>query len=256
MLAFLGSFYITYNLSEQVLAKSTTWLLQTMSLCLPAFLSTQMSSNEYIQNALSVYLYQYTNATSNTVVRLDTGVPPIFISILAILFSIWWPPVSNKVRVYAYFYKAFQMLIVELMLFSITDRLHGVLESTKFLLQVFILFTIDFINEIKSNTLTEVRGYAIWRVSRQISSMNLSILDVSTSMSLSILLFIARRLGILLKISSSSMSLHTMTEIIFMSTTNLLLDPVVTNKGQTFDEHILRIMFLSTAAQTIENILR
>lgn len=256
LLAFLASINTTFVASQQYQTQCIKWLLQTISLCLPAFLSTQMSQSDYIQNAISVYLYQYTDATSNIVVSIDIGVPPFFIAIVAILLSLQWPKLLNPAKIYTYFYKAFQMLLVELIMFTITDNLQNVSENSKFLLQIYVLFAIDFINEVKSNTLSEVRGYAIWRISKQITDMDMNILDLATSMSVSILLFIGRRLGTLMHISSSSMSLHTLTEIIFMSTTNLLLYPVVTKSGQTFDEHILRVMFLTTAAHTIENMLR
>lgn len=64
--------------SSQLLFKSTSWLLQTSVLCLPAMVSSKFKDDEFIQNAVTVFLYQYSATMKEWFVQIDFGASPFF----------------------------------------------------------------------------------------------------------------------------------------------------------------------------------
>ena len=87
-------------------------------------LSSTLRRNTYISNAVTVFLYQYTAATRNVVTLINLGVSPVYIAVLCVLLALRlhvWQNVQVRediVSLYMYYLKAFHMLVVELLLFS------------------------------------------------------------------------------------------------------------------------------------------
>jgi hypothetical protein len=75
--------------STQRLAQG--FLLNTLGLCVPSvleLLSPRFVASPYVQNALSVWLFQYASSTREVLARVDFGVSPAFVCLLAFALSV------------------------------------------------------------------------------------------------------------------------------------------------------------------------
>jgi hypothetical protein len=156
-----------------------------------------------------------------------------------------------------YYLKAFHMLIVELLLFSIEHLTVHLSGYAQLMLQFIAVLGIDAVNT--GQLLEEVRGYSIWRVSRlllQIDNMNLPALDAMLTAGIALLLFISRRLPFVHSMYQCTQSLHTVIEILFLSSISLILRPITNTANSRDAFNLLRILFVSTIAQSIEHFVQ
>ena len=241
------------SVHSQALANCVGWLLRTATLCVPAMLYRDVRTNEYIENAIRVYLYQYTAATREFVLEINFGLSPVFLAVLGVLLSMRGHAWKQKQsELYAYFYTAFHMLTVDLVLVSIQKSTSGSTDYIKILMQAVVVLAIDALNGVHEQMLSEIRSYAIWRIAKQLFDLNVSALDLTSTIGMSLLLFVARRL--LQKRLSSIMSqyLHTIIEIMFLTSINLVLQPIVNMHTNTHHDHVLLVLVIATAAQSLE----
>lgn len=241
------------NVKYQTLANCVGWLLRTATLCVPAMLYSDVRTNEYVDNAIRVYLYQYTDATREFVLNINFGLPPLYLAVLGVLLSMRaksWK--GQQSRLYEYFYKAFHMLTVDLVLSSIETSTSGSSDYLKILLQAVVVLSIDAINQVQEDMLTEIRSYAIWRIAKQLFDLNVSALDLTSTVGISLMIFVARRVLESRLTSVMSQYLHTIVEILFLTSINLILQPVVSSHATTQLDHMLLVLVIATTAHTIE----
>ena len=135
-----------------------------------------------------------------------------------------------------------------------TSHLSG---YAQLMLQFIAVLAIDTVNT--RHQLEEVRGYAIWRVSRlllQIDNTDLPALDAMLTAGIAMLLFISRRLPFVHSMYQSTQSLHTVIEILFLSSISLILRPITSTGNPRDSFNLLRILFVSTIAQSIEHFVQ
>jgi len=181
----------------------TSWLITTASLCIPGMLTHNIQNDNYVSNAITVFLYQYTqaDATRDIVTVVDLGVSPLYIAILCVVLAVrlryWNLQQDDKHQhhsMYLYFFTAFHMLVVELLLFSIQNLTIHLNSFLQVLLQMIAILTIDSLNQ--NHLLEEVRGYAIWRVSRMLLTLkfdNMENLDAVMTSAVATLIYLSRR---------------------------------------------------------------
>lgn len=252
-----------HDTSSHSSSKLTSWLIATCSLCIPGMLSSSLRHNTYISNAVTVFLYQYTAATRHVVTMINVGLSPIYIAALCVLLALRlrvWQDTEVRtdiVSLYVYYFKAFHMLVVELLLFSIADMMSYLSGYAQLIVQFIVVLSIDAVNT--GHLLDEVRGYAIWRVSRlllQVDDADLPSLDAMLTAGMAMLLFISRRLPMIHSMYQSTHSLHTVIEILFLSCISLILRPITTTGNVSDTFNLLRIIFVSTIAENIEHFVQ
>ena len=242
------------SVSSQALANCVGWLLRTATLCVPAMLYADVRANEYVANAITVYLYQYTASTREFVLDLNFGLPSVYLAALCVLLSmraqLWKQQHSN---LYVYFFKAMHMLIVELVLSSISASTVNSPDYAKVLLTAVAIVAIDAINMSNNEMLSEIRGYAIWRIAKQLFDLDAAELDFMSTLGLSLLIFVARRCVEHLLTDELSRYMHTAVEILFLTSINLILQPIVNSHTHTHADHVLLVLIVATAAQAVEH---
>lgn len=244
------------NVKYQTLANCVGWLLRTATLCVPAMLYSDVRTNDYVDNAIRVYLYQYTDATREFVLNINFGLPPLYLAVLGVLLSMRakaWK--GRQSQMYAYFYKAFHMLTVDLVLSSIETSTSGSTDYLKILLQAVAVLSIDAINQVQEDMLSEIRSYAIWRIAKHLFDLNVSVLDLTSTLGISLMIFVARRVLESRLTNVMSQYLHTMVEILFLTSINLILQPVVSSYANTQLDHVLLVLVIATTAHTVETLV-
>lgn len=244
------------SVQHEALANCVGWLLRTATLCVPAMLYSDVRTNEYVDNAIRVYLYQYTDATREFVLNINFGLPPLYLAVLGVLLSMRakaWK--GRQSQMYAYFYKAFHMLTVDLMLSSIETSTSGTTDYLRILLQAVVVLAIDATNQMQEDMLSEIRSYAIWRIAKHLFDLNVSVLDLTSTLGISLMMFVARRVLESRLTSVMSQYLHTIVEILFLTSINLILQPVVNSHANTQLDHVLLVLVIATTAHTVETLV-
>jgi len=70
---------VDYALAQAAASQHASFLLRTYALCLPTVLgsvSPMMLSNDYVQNAISSYVYRYAQNSQYMIQGIDFGAPP------------------------------------------------------------------------------------------------------------------------------------------------------------------------------------
>jgi len=242
----------------------TSWLITTASLCIPGMLTHSIQNDSYVSNAITVFLYQYTDATRDIVTVVDLGVSPLYIAMLCVVLSVrlrFWNLQQSKGTkhqhhsMYLYFFTAFHMLVVELLLFSIQNLTLHLNSFLQVLLQMIAILTIDSLNQ--NHLLEEVRGYAIWRVSRMLLTLKfdeMQNLDAVMTSAVATLIYLSRRIPFIHSMYTSAQSLHTLSEIVFLASMNLILRPITSQTNGNVQVQLLLILFISTIAQSVEHV--
>ena len=117
------------------------------------------------------------------------------------------------------------------------------------------ILTIDSLNQ--NNLLEEVRGYAIWRVSRMLLTLkfdDMQNLDAVMTSAVATLIYLSRRIPFIHSMYTSAQSLHTLSEIVFLASMNLILRPITSQTNGNVQVQLLLILFISTIAQSVEHV--
>ena len=259
LLRYIASLSQNQYPSKYMQTRLTSWMITTASLCLPGMLGTKSTSNTYINNAVTVFLYQYTAATRSMVQIIDLGISPLYIAILCVVFAlrlnVWKTPEiqADALSLHVYFFKAFHMLIVEILLFSLESLSKPLNAFCQLMLQMIVVLTIDTINH--KQQFEEIRGYSIWRVSRLILNLNFNSnlhMNAMLTCGVAILVFFSRRLPWVHSMYTSARSTHTLAEIVFLVSMNLILKPISTQTNAHVQMQLLLILIISIIAQSID----
>ena len=81
---------VDYALVQAAATQQASFLLRTYSLCLPSVLgsaSPMMLSNDYVQNAISSYVYRYAQNSQEMLKGIDFGAPPLYVCVLSIVMA-------------------------------------------------------------------------------------------------------------------------------------------------------------------------
>ena len=238
--------------SSQLLFKSTCWLLQTSILCLPAMVSSKFKNDAFIQNAVTVFLYQYSATMKEWFVQIDFGASPIFIIILAVSLTVYLHnTTSNTFAVHQYMFKAFHMLLVDLLLETTIGMSVSHAIPVQLCLQMLCIFFFDSI-DMRVPIFAEVRGYAVWRLGRVLYALSKDAVDLQTALTVSILLIFARYITFLQSMTVQSKFSSSIAEIIFLVAMNHLILPIVSSTTAASVQHLLLVMSISAWSTLVQ----
>lgn len=252
-------FIDSYAVEQQntlVLSQCMSWLLQTCVLCLPAMLQSKFERDEYIQNAVTVFLYQYAATLKNIAVRIDFGVSSFFVVILAMSLTRYWHDIDTKYyQVYKYILKGTHMLLVELLFDTIVNfsKSHSI--SVQITLLLLSVFCMDSINK-HDETFSEVRGYAVWRLARILYALSANTVDAQTTIAASVLVIFVRYIAQIQVFSVQSQFSSSIAELLFLVAVNHILLPIVSKTRSSSMQHLLMILSISIGFNLIQIYIR
>jgi hypothetical protein len=152
--------------STQRLAQG--FLLNTLGLCVPSvleLLSPRFVASPYVQNALSVWLFQYASSTREVLERVDFGVSPVFVCLLAFALSVSAQRLSlGSTALYKYVARALHMLLVDWLLRTLALSTAGAPTGLRIALLALVIVVVDALALEKLSLLRDVRGYTVYQV--------------------------------------------------------------------------------------------
>lgn len=186
-----------------------------------AVLPDQFRSLPYINRAITLLLYMYTDATGYMIQKLTMGVVPAFLSILLYATLIRFKSNLQSRVTLQYLIKALNMNSINVVLESagsvnatLTDR------HTQAVLIILVLFIIDALHRV-SHALQEGRDFAIWKGSQKLFQIYVDMgIDPIATFAAAVIFIVGKHV---LTFKNS-----TLIEVIMLVTVNVILD----NLGQ------------------------
>jgi len=244
--------YSTNNSNSQLLFPLTSWLLQTSILCLPAMIRSKFQHDEFLQNAVSVFLYQYSATMKEWIVQIDFGTSPFFIILLAVSLTMYFRNKQNdSFGLHQYMFKAFHMLLVDLLLHTTVkmSAFHSI--SVQLCLQMLCIFFFDSIDS-QVPIFAEVRGYALWRLGRLLYARSKESFGFQTALTGSILLIFARYITLFHNMTIQSKFSSSIAELVFLLAMNHLILPITSGSTTASVQHLLMVMSISAWSTLVQ----
>jgi hypothetical protein len=244
---------VNYALTFEAASKQSSFLLQTYSLCLPSVLgsvSPIMLSNNYVQNAMSVYVYSYAQNSESMLEGLDFGAPPLFVCVFLIVIakhSVLRTIQNNSM--FTYIFQGFRLLLVDVLTRSIWNGSAHAPKLARTALSLGLVLAVDLLGLAQWGMLQDVRGYAVFKTAQQLYSVQVFSLDDAGTFAVAILLLCTRSAAAHLHGHMSNALLtaaHTVSDVVFVASINALLQNMITN--QNLPSPFVRFLLVSVVA--------
>jgi hypothetical protein len=203
------------------------FLLNTLGLCLPSVLelvSPAFVASSYVQNALSVWLFQYASSTRQVLQRVDFGVSVAFVCVLAFVLSLQARKLVARLQAYAlykYVARAGHMLRVDALLGVITGSELGAVPGLRIALLAVVVLAADSLDSEGMGLMQDVRGYIVYRIAGELQGLGVLSSDGTTVLAAALLAFCAHTgLGALQLRSGLASSAA---EVCFVASANVLV---------------------------------
>jgi hypothetical protein len=203
------------------------FLLNTLGLCLPSVLelvSPAFVASSYVQNALSVWLFQYASSTRQVLQRVDFGVSVAFVCVLAFVLSLQARKLVARLQAYAlykYVARAGHMLLVDALLGVITGSELGAVPGLRIALLAVVVLAADSLDSEGMGLMQDVRGYIVYRIAGELQGLGVLSSDGTTVLAAALLAFCAHTgLGALQLRSGLASSAA---EVCFVASANVLV---------------------------------
>ena len=173
------------------------FLLNTLGLCLPSVLelvSPAFVASSYVQNALSVWLFQYASSTRQVLQRVDFGVSVAFVCVLAFVLSLQARKLVARLQAYAlykYVARAGHMLLVDALLGVITGSELGAVPGLRIALLAVVVLAADSLDSEGMGLMQDVRGYIVYRIAGELQGLGVLSSDGTTVLAAALLAFCA-----------------------------------------------------------------
>jgi hypothetical protein len=270
--------YIEPHATPTQLTRSeiTLFLLRTLLLCLPplmlgigAGLGIRATMTQYVQAGITAYQYRYAVDAGNVLRKFDFGTSVALLGTAAVRVS----SVVQNLRgpasaagILSLSHVVMHIILVDSMLLELTSMnypQHVRLGMT--LLGLIAMDTVILILDYEPSdvlqTLQQVRGFVLWRVSTQLRGELLQT-DFLTTSCVAVLLLVCRtilaltRPSVALCVADSHPSVtKTLSELGLLISIQMLLVPTTQDLTQSVPQHLLRILCIATGATWVEKAL-
>jgi hypothetical protein len=243
-----------------VAAVALGFLTNTFALCLPSLLSVvcpALMQTDYVQNAISVYLFQYATASRELLARVDFGVSPAIFCLLALSVSSRVSArVLEAVHLYKHVFQAWHMLLVDWLLRVAVESGAGLPPLLQISVLLMLVIAVDELGLGRLEVLRDVRGYTVYRVAGAMQSLaslsgGAAIDGSASSLAAALLLLCTRSVLRILRVHSRVVD--SFSEIFFVACVNVLLQDVASSPQE--DVRLLRVSLVCVLAYQINALL-
>lgn len=211
------------------------FLLNTLGLCVPSvleLLSPRFVASPYVQNALSVWLFQYATSTREVLARVDFGVSPAIVCLLTFALSASARrPASTQeaAALYKYVARAGHMLLVDWLLRTLALSTAGAPTGLQIALLAMVIVVVDALALERLSLLRDVRGYTVYRIAGELQGMGVLSSDRASAVGAALLAFCAHT-------SLGAMKLHSRltssaAEVFFVASANVLVQSATSGEA-------------------------
>jgi hypothetical protein len=240
------------------------FLINTFALCLPSLLgvvSPGLVAMDYVQNAISVYLFQYATTSRELLATTDFGTSPVVFCILALALSSYFHSTTmlckrlgeSVIHLYSYVFRAWHMLLIDWLLRSITASSAGAPQQLRVLLPLLLVVAVDELRLARVGTLRDVRSYTVFRVAGELQRLGMLSSDSTGCLAGALLVLCTRSVLSVLRLRARV--LDSLSQIVFVSCVNVLVQDVTTDSQDYEPEiRILRSSFLFVLAHGLQTL--
>jgi hypothetical protein len=160
-----------------------------LELLAPEFMRT-----DYVQNAISVCLFQYAASTREFLGRVNFGVSPVYICLLAFLLShraLPLLPASGVPTLYQYVGRAWHMLLGDWLLRTVVASTHELSQLLQMALLSMLVVVVDELELDRLSLMRDVRGYLLYRVAGELQQLGVLSTDGTSALAAALLVFCA-----------------------------------------------------------------
>ena len=272
---------IDHALRNSATSTMTIFLVRTYGLCIPTVLgavSPSMLANDYVQNAIMSYVYQYAQHSREVVTKFDLGASPIYFCLLCIVIAKHRDSKHRdskhraadiKISPFTYVFQGLQLLLLDVLTRTVWESSAGAPKLTRTSLALGLVVTVDLLysrNWDILHVMSDMRSYSVLKAAQQINSIELLFLNAGNTCALAILLLCMRSAVVIL---SSSITLsseannaltsaaHAIADVLCVGSINVLLqnlltESVLTSAGVRF----LSVSVTAVMALSIQKILQ
>lgn len=228
------------------------FLLNTLGLCLPSLLEVvqpDLVASLYVQNALSVWLFQYAASTREVLARVDLGVSPAYFCLLAIVLSAHRLPQAEHNATYKYVARASHMLLVDWFLRTVATSIISLQAALQIAMLAMVVVIVDLLGLGRMSLLRDVRGYTVFRIASELQRLGVLSTDQTSSLCTALLAFCAHTSMGMLQLHSTVTS--SAAEVFFVACTNVLVESASTGGGVVQLAHVGIVCIIAYAAQAL-----
>ena len=173
------------------------FLSNTLGLMLPSLLellAPDFMRTDYVQNAISVCVFQYAASTRELLGRVNFGVSPVYICLLAFLLSHRAMPhrqASGVPTLYQYVGRAWHMLLVDWLLRTVVASTHELSQLLQMALLSMLVVLVDELELERLSLMRDVRGYLLYRVAGELQQLGVLSIDGTSALAAALLVFCA-----------------------------------------------------------------
>lgn len=213
------------------------FLLNTLGLCVPSvleLLSPEFVASAYVQNALSVWLFQYASSTREVLARVDFGVSPAYVCLLAFALSAGARRLAagsgaEAFALFKYLARAWHMLLVDWLLRTLAHSTGGLQRGLQIALLAMVVVVVDALALESLSLMRDVRGYTVFRIAGELQGLGVLSSDSASALGAALLAFCAHTgLGALQlhsRVTSSA------AEVFFVASVNVLVQSATSGEA-------------------------
>ena len=225
------------------------FVVVTSLLVSAAMVPDRLASLPYINRAITLLLYMYTDATEYMIARLNLGLVSTFVCVLLYVILIRFKHALLSYTTLQYLIKALNMVSINIVLASagtINNNLTS--RNTQAVLVVIILFIIDALHRV-TGVMQEGRDFAVWKGSKILYEI-FTTMDVDTTVTIfSAVLFIAGK-----HFLNSNNS--TLIEVFLLVTVNNILDNLDQYTAHAFNmDKVLTLFMYVIVIHCVSNVI-
>ncbi len=254
---------VDYALVQAAASQHASFLLRTYALCLPTVLgsvSPMMLSNDYVQNAISSYVYRYAQNSQYMIQGFDFGAPPLYLCVLSIVIA-RHPAVAQMQHnsIFTYVFQGWRLFLVDILTRSIWDSSQGAPKLARTALSLALVLAVDVLGLAPWGMLQDVRGYAVFKTAQQLNSMQLMSLNEAATCAVAVVLLCT--LSAVTHVQSSmtqalSIAAHSVSDIVCVASVNALLQNMISNDNLSSPfVRFLLVCVVAVMACTIQKLL-
>ena len=254
---------VDYALAQAAASQHASFLLRTYALCLPTVLgsvSPMMLSNDYVQNAISSYVYRYAQNSQYMIQGIDFGAPPVYLCVLSIVIA-RHPAVAQMQHnsIFTYVFQGWRLLLVDILTRSIWDSSQGAPKLARTALSLALVLAVDVLGLARWGMLQDVRGYAVFKSAQQLNSMQLMSLNEAATCAVAVVLLCTRSAATHVQSSMTqalSIAAHSVSDIVCVASVNALLQNIISNDNLSSPfVRFLLVCVVAVMACTIQKLL-
>ena len=229
--------------SDNLQATALGFLLNTLGLCVPSvleLLNPAFMASDYVQNAISVWLFQCATSTRQLLARVDLGVSPAFVCLLgfALSHSVHARVAASPVgRLYKHVLRAWHMLLVDWLLRTVVTAATGLPQMLQITLLSMVVLIVDELELDSLSLMRDVRGYIVYRIAGELQGLGVLSMDGASALGTALLAFCGHTGLRVLKLHSRATS--SAAEVFFVACIN-----VIVQSASRSDDAVLQLLLV------------